>query len=96
MKWKSNANFGQPAESGEIFWLKDFCMPLCIHTIHGLEREWFLTCRDLHIDDEPLQTEDFNEAVSHAKEIVRKRLALLQETFGAFLDDTSENEFSRH
>ena len=96
MKWKSNAKFGQQPEAGTIFWLKDFGPSLCIHNIIGLGNQWFLSCRDLYIDDQPLETEDFNEAVSHAKEFVRNRLALLQEAFGAFAADTSENEFSRH
>lgn len=96
MKWKSNAKFGQPTESGTIFTLKDCCLPLTIHTIHGYGPEWHLTCRALCIDMEELRTEDFNEAASRAKEMVNKRLALLQETFGAFLEDTSENEFVRH
>lgn len=96
MKWKSNAKFGQPTENGTIFTLKDYRLPLSIHTNPGYGPEWRLTCRALRIDMEELRTEDFNEAVSRAKELVRKRLALLQENFGAFVNDASENEIVRH
>ena len=96
MKRMSNAKFGRPIESGTVFTLKDLDFPLHIHTIHGYGPGWFLTCLDLRFDKEGLQTEDFNEAVNRAKEMVRKRLALLQETFGAFVADTSENDIVRH
>lgn len=98
MQWKSNAKFNQPAEEGSIFSLKTEapCARVVIHKIHGCGNSWYLSCPLLDIDDKPLNTEDFNTAVEHAKVVVRTNLNLLLDTYAPFATDTSENEIVRY
>ncbi len=95
MEWISNAKFKQEVTEGTVFRLKGK-MDVCIHTIHGLGNNFYLTSRRLGLESFGLNTDDFNLAVENAKVIVREKLKLLNELCADFLADESENVFVRY
>lgn len=88
MKFKSNARRNEKPENGSIFDLKDNSLKLSIHKYVGCGNELFLSCYELGINRHELGTEDFNEAVSKAKEIVSERMKHLREEAYRFCMDT--------
>jgi hypothetical protein len=87
MEWKSNASTGKEPSEGTIF---DSTHGVTIHRIIHLD-SWWLTCHELNIKQHKLKSEAFDDAVKEAKEIVKKKLADLQQKYAAFADDSSEN-----
>ena len=95
MEWISNAKYNQELTDGTIFQLKGKA-DVCIHTIHGLGKNFFLSSRLLGLESFGLNTEDFDIAVEKAKVIVREKLKLLNERYSDFLVDESENVLVRY
>lgn len=87
MEWKSNAHYSKEPIEGTIF---NSPYGVSVHRIVHLDG-WWLTCHDLNIQRHELRSETFDEAVTEAKEIVKKKLADLQQKYAAFADDSSEN-----
>lgn len=88
MKFKSNAKYGEKPENGSIFELKDNSLRICIHKYVGCGDALFLSCHALNIDKHDLRTEDFNEAVSKAKEVISAEMKRLREEAYRFCMDT--------
>lgn len=95
MEWISNAKFNHKVTEGTVFRLKGN-MDVCIHNIHGLGNNFYLTCRILGIESFGLNTDDFILAVENAKVIVREKLKLLNERCADFLSDESQDIFVRY
>lgn len=96
MQWISNARYKQELTDGSIFELKESGIRISIHKIHGLGDDLYLTCRDLGFDQKNLKTENFDEAVKMAKNLILERAAFLSAEAVKFHDDESENEFVRY
>lgn len=96
MIWKSNARFGQEPKEGTIFDLKGSKVKISIHNFSGCGDKLYLSCYELNISKASLDTEDFDEAVKKAKEIIKNRVDFLKEETGKFLAEENENEFTRY
>ena len=96
MEWISNAKCGQEFNTGTIFNAKKIGSRVTIHKLHGLGNGWYLTSRDLGIERENLRTEDFEQAIQMAKDIVRLKLFTLNQLFKDFLEDDTETTFTRY
>ena len=88
MKFKSNAKMDKELESGSIFECKDNSLRIRIHKYVGCGESFFLTCHRLNIDKYDLGTEDFNEAVSKAKEVISVDVKKIREEAYRFCMDT--------
>lgn len=58
---------------------------ICIHHYAGCGRKWFLNIREIGIDNQDLNTEDFETAVKKAKEAAKKRLSKIQKSIEKFV-----------
>lgn len=96
MEWISNAKYGQELNTGTIFYAKKIGRSVTIHKLHGFGNGWYLTCRDLDIERENLRTEDFDQAIQKAKDIVRLKLFSFNQLFKDFLEDDAETTFTRY
>ena len=95
MQWKSNSRYNQDPIDGTIFKLKGVKIQICIHKIINTDG-WYLSSSELNISSRSLNTNDFSEAVSVAKEIVRHRLEFLTNECRKFLNDRSGSEITRY
>ncbi len=95
MKFKSNANFNKEPKTGSIFTLKDNSLGISIHKYVGCGDALFLNSNALNIDNYDLGTEDFEEAVSKAKEVVMREVKKIREDAYRFCSDTNI-EFDRY
>jgi len=96
MQWTSNASFRKNVEEGTIFTLKlSSYNEIKIHKYMGCGDNWFLSFRALSIDSRSLKTTDFEEAVTRAKECIKRELEQLNNFVEPFLNDSSANEFVR-
>lgn len=95
MLWKSNSRYGEDANLGSIFELKDNKLGIKIHKYIGCGDKLYLSCKVLRIDMMDLGTEDFDKAVKTAKDIVYKEVNKILEEARKFYFDESENEFIR-
>lgn len=95
MEFKSNAKYGEDPKSGSIFDLKYNSLGIVIHKYVGWGDALFLNCSAFDIFDHDLGTEDFNEAVSKAKEIIMCRAKKIREDSYRFYTDNNI-EFDRY
>ena len=95
MKFKSNANFKKEPKTGSIFTLKDNSLGISIHKYVGCGDALFLNSKALNIDNYDLETEDFEEAVIKAKEVVMCKVKKIREDAYRFYSD-SNIEFDRY
>lgn len=77
LEWKSNARYNEEVEQGSIFELKDNKLGISIHHYVGCGNNWYLSCKALKMSGRSLDTENFNEAVNKAKEIINEEVAKL-------------------
>lgn len=95
MKFKSNANFNKEPKTGSIFTLKDNSLGISIHKYAGCGDELFLNIKALSIYNYDLETEDFDEAVRKAKEVIMREVKKIREDAYKFYSDTNI-EFDRY
>lgn len=95
MKFKSDAEYGKDVKTGDVFDLKDNSLGICIHKYAGCGNALFLNIRALSINNYDLRTEDFNEAVSKAKEIIMSKVKKIREDSYRFYSDNNI-EFDRY
>lgn len=95
MKFKSNANFNKEPKTGSIFTLEDNSLGISIHKYVGCGDALFLNSKALNIDNYNLGTEDFDEAVSKAKEVIMSEVKKIRENAYKFYSDNSI-EFDRY
>ncbi len=95
MKFKSNAKYKEKPETGSIFTLKYNSLGISIHKYVGCGDALFLNSKALNIDNYDLETEDFEEAVSKAKEVVMCKVKKIREDAYRFCSD-SNIEFDRY
>ena len=95
MKFKSNAKHSEKPEIGSIFTLKDNSLGISIHKYVGCGDALFLNSKAMNIDNYDLGTEDFDEAVSKAKEVVMREVKKIREDAYKFYSDNNI-EFDRY
>ena len=95
MKFKSNAKYKEKPETGSIFTLQDNSLGISIHKYVGCGDALFLNSKAMNIDNYDLGTEDFDEAVSKAKEVVMREVKKIRVDAYRFYSD-SNIEFDRY
>lgn len=95
MKFKSNANYNEEPKTGSIFALKYNSLRIVIHKYVGYGDTLFLNCNTLGIYNYDLGTEDFEEAINKAKEVVMREVKKIREDAYRFYSDNSI-EFDRY
>lgn len=96
MKFKSNAKYDKPVETGTIFKLKDNKLNISIHKILHCGDELYLDCNALDIENMPLNTDCFEEVVKKSIEIIRKRTNKILTEMFKFSDDKWKIEIDRY
>lgn len=95
MKFKSNAKYNEELKTGNVFALKSNSLGIVIHKYVGCGDALFLNCSALDIFNYDLETEDFGEAVSKAKEIIMSKVKKIREDAYKFYSDNNI-EFDRY
>lgn len=95
MKFKSNAKYNKELKTGSVFALKSNSLGIVIHKYVGCGDALFLNCSALDIFNYDLETEDFGEAVSKAKEIIMSKVKKIREDAYKFYSDNNI-EFERY
>lgn len=95
MKFKSNAKYNEEPKTGSIFALKYNSLGIVIHKYVGCGDALFLNSKALNIDNYDLGTEDFEEAVSKAKEVIMCEVEKIREDAYKFYSDNNI-EFDRY
>lgn len=95
MKFKSNAKYKGEPKTGSIFTLQDNSLGISIHKYVGCGDALFLNSKALNIDNYDLETEDFDEAVSKAKEVIMREVKKIREDSYWFYTDNNI-EFDRY
>ena len=95
MKFKSNAKYNKELKTGSVFALKSNSLGIVIHKYVGCGDALFLNCSAFDIFNYDLETEDFGEAVSKAKEIIMSKVKKIREDAYRFYSDSSI-EFDRY
>lgn len=95
MKFKSNAKYNEELKTGSVFALKSNSLGIVIHKYVGCGDALFLNCSALDIFNYDLETEDFGEAVSKAKEVVMSKVKKIREDSYRFYSDNNI-EFDRY
>lgn len=89
MEFKSNAEYNEKPEIGSVFTLKSNSLGISIHKYVGCGDALFLNSKALNIDNYDLRTEDFNEAVGKAKEIIMCKVKKIREDSYRFCMDNN-------
>lgn len=95
MNFKSNAKYKEEPKNGSIFILQDNSLGISIHKYVGCGDALFLNSKALNIDNYDLETEDFKEAISKAKEVVMREVKKIREDACRFYSDNNI-EFDRY
>lgn len=95
MKFKSNAKYNEEPKTGSVFTLKSNSLGISIHKYVGCGDALFLNSKALNIDNYDLGTEDFDEAVSKAKEVIMHEVKKIREDSYRFCSDNNI-EFDRY
>ena len=95
MKFKSNAKYNEEPKTGSIFTLQDNSLGIGIHKYVGCGDALFLNSKALNIDNYDLETEDFDEAVRKAKEVIMHEIKKIREDSYRFCLDNNI-EFDRY
>ena len=89
MKFKSNAKYDEEPKTGSIFALNYNSLKIVIHKYVGYGDTLFLNCNTLGIFNYNLETEEFDEAVSKAKEVVMREVKKIREDAYRFCMDNN-------
>lgn len=95
MNFKSNAKYKEEPKTGSVFTLQDNYLGISIHKYVGCGDALFLNSKALGIDNYDLKTEDFEEAVRKAKEIIMSKVKKIREDSYKFYSDNNI-EFDRY
>lgn len=95
MKFKSNVKYKEEPKTGSVFTLQDNSLGISIHKYVGCGDALFLNSKALNIGNYNLGTEDFEEAVSKAKEVIMHEVKKIREDSYRFCLDNNI-EFDRY
>lgn len=94
MKYISNAKYGEPVETGNIYRCDNKRLDICVHTLCGCGETLYMNCRALGIVDRQLNSTSVIAAINEAQSLVKQELDLLSKELNTILD--SEIEISRY
>ena len=94
MKYISNANYGEPVETGTIYRCDNKRLSICVHRIHDCGETLYMNCRELGIMDRKLNSTSVISAINEAQSLVKQELDLLSNELNSILN--SEIEISRY
>ena len=77
MKYISNAEYGEPIETGTIYRGENKKLNICVHKIHGNGDELYMNCQTLGITDRKLNSTSVIVAINEAQKLVKSELDLL-------------------
>lgn len=89
MKFESNAKYSEESKTGSVFTLKSNSLGISIHKYVSCGDALFLNSKALNIDNYDLETEDFDEAVSKAKEVISRKVKKIREDSYRFCMDNN-------
>lgn len=89
MKFKSNAKYGKPVESGSIYEGRIGNLIISVHHIYNGET-WFLSCHKLNISQRELKSETLMSAIKEAKEVLKREVEELQKNVNTFCEENIE------
>ena len=92
MKFKSNARYNKPIESGTIFCGKIGNTRISVHRIIHCDG-WFLSCPDLRISQRQLKSDTLMSAIEESKEVLKNVVEDLRKDIDSFCE--AEIEISR-
>nr|DAM96513.1 MAG TPA: hypothetical protein [Caudoviricetes sp.] len=87
MKFKSNARWNEPKESGTFFGLENNGLGVKIHRIIYIQDTWFLSCHALNISQMDLRESDFDKAVEKAKTVIENEIQELKQEYDKISGD---------
>lgn len=93
MKFKSNAKYGEPVESGSIYEGKIGSMRITVHRIIHCEG-WYLSCPNLQISQMKLKSDTLMKAIEESKTVLKQIVESLMKDVKAFCEENIE--ISRH
>lgn len=93
MKFKSNAKYNEPVESGTIFEGKVGKMSISVHRIIHCEG-WYLSCPDMRISQMNLKSDTLIGAIEESKAVLKKTVERMMNDVNSFC--TEEIEVSRY
>lgn len=89
MKFKSNAKYGEPVESGTIFEGKVGSLRISVHRIIHCEC-WYLSCADVRISQMKLKSDTLMGAIEESKEVLKAVVDRLSKDVKAFCEEGIE------
>ena len=73
MKYISNANYGEPVETGTIYRGDNKRLSICVHRIHDCGETLYMNCRELCIMDRKLNSTSVISAINEAQSLVKQK-----------------------
>ncbi len=89
MKFKSNAKYGEPVESGTIYEGKIGKLRVSVHRIIHCEG-WYLSCVDVRISQMRLKSDTLMGAIEESKEVLKTVVDRLSKDVKAFCEEDIE------
>lgn len=93
MKFKSNAKYNEPVESGTIFEGKVGRLGISVHRIIHCEG-WYLSCPDMRISQMKLKSDTLIGAIEESKTVLKKTVERMVNDINSFCAE--EIEVSRY
>lgn len=93
MKFKSNAKYNEPVESGTIFEGKVGRLNISVHRIIHCEG-WYLSCPDMRISQMKLKSDTLIGAIKESKTVLKKTVERMMNDVNSFCAE--EIEVSRY
>lgn len=89
MKFKSNARYGEPVESGTIYEGRIGKLRVSVHRIIHCEG-WYLSCYDVQISQMKLKSDTLMGAIEESKEVLKAVADKLSKDVKAFCEEDIE------
>lgn len=89
MKFKSNAKYGQPVESGSIYEGKIGKMRIVIHRVIYCDG-WYFSCPEVQISQMKLKSNTLMSAIEESKTVLKKTVDRLMNDVNAFCEESIE------
>lgn len=89
MKFKSNAKYGEPVESGTIYEGRIGELRVSVHRIIHCEG-WYLSCADVRISQMKLESDTLMGAIKESKEVLKSVVDKLSEDVKLFCEKNIE------
>lgn len=89
MKFKSNARYNEPVESGTIYEGRIGNMSISVHRIIHCEG-WYLSCPDVRISQRKLKSESLICAIDESKTVLKNIVSSLMNDVNTFCEENIE------